>query len=173
MTRKFATEPLLLGTTALANGKRTPKHIPLAGSQYPNRASVTGGMPIVGGLDNVGGNAYSQMATIGDWAEWDVILPANDPGMYWAIGVHFWRSTNSGIVTVKVDGILSATIDTYRAAGTLRANAYFVAVGGVTPSLQTTRPKKSTIRLDLTGKNASSSAAFIVFLGAIMYQFTP
>lgn len=169
MTKIFAAPPVV-GTSVITTNRGVSKHVAVPAIVLPNRSSVSGGYFQYGGFDNVGSNSYGQMSTVGDWVEWDVVLPQSDPGKFWALSATFWQATNAGIATIKVDGLLTITADTYKSSTDMGTSWFAYVGGGGVGTYATTRPKKVTIRMEVTGKNASAGAYYIVAEGFAFYQ---
>jgi len=92
---------------------------------------------------------------IGDYMAWDLGIAKGT----WSFELLFNSEVNRGILTLQIDQVEKATIDTYSATPTY--NLRQTITGIIIPI-----SKKIELKLIVNSKNPSSSAYYLAFLGA-------
>lgn len=117
-------------------------------------ASLTFPFYTTGSAANSGSaTSFTSLGAQNDAASWDVILAAGT----WDAHFYVMKSTNTGIITLNMDGASQGTVDTYAAA----AIGAKVSITGFTVSAT----GKKRMQVLAATKNGSSSGYFMVLFG--------
>jgi hypothetical protein len=113
--------------------------------------------PFVG--NSGGAFFYNSSAAINDSVSWDVVLGAGT----WTVTIHVRRSTNTGVITLQLDGVDVGTYDTY-------AGSPSYAIGTIAGMVVAASGKRR-VTVKMASKHASASA-YIGNLYALHFRRT-
>jgi hypothetical protein len=153
---EWVKRPLLLpGSKPLATEDWIPKSQFLIANMTPTRTHASAAYVGYGLTQSCPFHGYGQFGDAsnnGRWIEYDMVIPKADADLW--ICMVYWRGPNLGILDMKIDGVTVLTRDCYFGGGGYNQTITTAMLG---PRTQT---KKSTIRFQVNGKNASSTGYF-------------
>lgn len=149
------------------------------GVQTPTRIDSGVTWNQIGGGGLGAGNSYGQLqATVGGvpsvgmGVEWDLATPAVDEATIIGFYSGFVNGPNIGNPTFTVDGVVLPEINAYN-TGYDELGVFADLKSGTYALPNQSTPKKRTIRMQITGKHASSTSYYVLCSFISLYAIYP